>query len=814
MAGLLAQFAQDTRYAVRHARRAPFFALTVIAIVTISVGATAAMVGVLRATLLNPLPYPQSGKLVSIADRNLKGFEANGLVSVLRTVDLAGLQHNGHKVFSRVGFYYSDDSTLVLGSETPIGVSAVGVSDDFFSVVGTTPKLGRGIVASDGVRNAPEVVVLSDRLWKSAFAADANVVGRVIRLGTVQATVVGVMPEEFNLPAGTQLWHPGHISAANFGGYRGEGSRFVEVVARLDSAESASSAREECALLSAQLAKAYPDTDGAWAFDVVTLRDSLFGDYRRALLLIAAAVGLVLLVATVNIASLQLSRNAARAQEFGVRSALGVTPGRLVRQLLTESMLLVFAGAVCGVGLAAVILRGVVALLPAALVRVEQPHVDAGVLVFSCMTALAVGMVTGIAPALRSARASLSLAGARTTVGRPKLLGRSFASVQIALALVLLTLSAGVIKNLYGLLHTPLGYDAAQLQTFSVDLPWAFDMGKGHRIYQQVEDALNAMPGVESAGAVTALPLSSFSARRTFDIGGAEPTPRHDAVVAQARNVSPGYLHTLRIPLHGGRDFAARDSDANTPSVVLINETLAGRYFPGRNPVGQRLVTQVGVSGTETMTSEIVGVTGDVRGSGGTLDGMVQPEVYYPEGGGWPHMQFAVRTTLPASTLEPAVRRIVAGLGGAASVGHYSTLANTLDRSLAQPRLNAGLLAAFAGLSLVLVVVGVYGLTAFDVSQRVRELGLRIALGSTRGAVFLLLLRDAGRMLAVGVLAGLGLSYVASRLLMSSVAGGRSSDMTAMLAMTLLLGVAVIAATLVPARRAAGIDPIEALRSE
>jgi predicted permease len=808
---------QDIGYAVRQLRLAPFFSLTAISTLALAVGATAAMVGVLRATLLNPLPYPRPGQLVSISDRNLKGFESNGLVSVLRTADLAGLKDDGRPVFSGMGFYYSDDSTLAVDAGTPFAVDAVGVSDDFFSTIGTAPLLGRAVMAADGVRNAPEVVVLSYGLWKSMFAGDPKVVGRTVKLGTAQATVAGVMPESFNLPAGTQLWHHGHISAANFGGYRGEGSRFVEVIARVWPSETPSKVKAQCALLSARLASMYPDTDAAWAFDVTTLRDGLFGDYRRALLLIAAAVGLVLLVATVNIASLQLSRNAARAHEFAVRRALGVTPARLVRQLLTESTVLVFAGSLAGVALAAAILRGVVTLLPAALLRVERPHVDLPVLAFSCAIAVAVGLLTGAAPALRSAGAELQLAGSRTgsrtVAGRPKLLGRGFAALQIALALVLLTVAGAVLKNLYALLHVPLGYDTAQLQTFTVDLPWGYDMGKAHRLYRAVEEAVSAMPGVTGAGAASSLPLTSFSQRITYDIAGAAPTPRHDAVVAQERNVSAGYLQAMRTPLVAGRAFTARDSEPKAPSVILINRTLAAHYFAGRDPVGQRLTTPVGVEG-QMLTSEIVGVTGDARGTGGSLDAEVQPEVYYPENGGWPHMQFAVRTTIPASALEPALRRLVTGLDASASVGHYSTLAYVLDRSLAQPRLNAGLLASFAGLSLALVVMGVYGLIAFDVSQRMRELGLRIALGCSRGAVFLLLLRDAGRILFAGLFAGAVLSFFASRALAAAVVEHGSNDVGLSLATAALLSLAVLGATLVPASRAARIDPMEALRNE
>ena len=805
-------FVRDLRFTLRQLRRTPFFTLTILLTLTLAIGATTAVSGVLRATLLNPLPYPHAEQLVQVRDHNLHGFKTNGLMTVARAGDLANLQHDGHKVFSRLGYNYFNDGQITLPNQEPIRTSAASVSGGFFQTIDTPALLGRTIRASDDVRGAPLVAVLSHRLWMSVFSGDRHVLGHTVRFGSDQATVIGVMPETFGLPAGIDLWYAGYFPGSSSPSYRGDGYRYVQLIARLDPAESLHSAAQQTDLLAAQLARSFPQTDAPWGFEVASLRAGLFGDYRQALLLVSAAVGLVLLVGAVNIAGLQLSRNAAREAEFAIRSALGVSRLRLARQLLTESVLLVLAGSLTGVLFGAALLQTFATQLPAALLRIEKPHIDPFTLVVACVVALSVGLFTGLLPAMQSTHASITRNTQRSIGRRTRQLGSAFTVAQVALALVVLTLSAAVLQQLYALLHTSLGFDTAQIQGCSIDLPWAMPFEKRGTFYRQVENSIAALPGVASVGAVTVLPLGDFSLRRTFDIAGQPPTPNHDSVIAEGRAFTTGYLRTMHIPLLAGRTFTESDEQPKAPSVMLVNHTFATRYFAGRDPVGQRLLTRSGVAGQEN-SSEIVGVIGDVRGTDGTLQSSPQPEVYNANDGNWPHMQFAIRSTLPAASLEQEIHHAVGALDSTASVGPLTPLAASIDRSLQQPRWNAALLTSLAALSLLLVFVGVYGLVAFHVAQRTREIGVRLALGATRGAVVGLLLRESTRLLLAGLALGAVGSWFAIRLLADGVT--THSDLPILVVSTVcLLSMAVLCATLIPARRAASIDPMQALRTE
>lgn len=579
---------QDLRFALRQLRRAPFFSVTVILTVAIGIGATAALAAVLRATLLSTLPYPKPGRLVSLSDQNLRGFRSNGLVAVPRAADLATLQQEGKPLFSSVAEFYPNAGQLAPGGQPPLSAQGAAVSGTFFQTFGVPAQLGRNLLPADDVLGTGLTLVLSDHLWRTAFGADPHMLGRAVRLGTEQATVIGIMPARFAYPAGVDLWYPAHLAAMNFGGYRGEGTRFVQVIARLAPPATLDAARTGTAVLAHRLAVAYPATDAAWAFAITPLRSSLFGPLRQGLLLLSCAVTLILFVVAVNIAGLQLARNARRAPEFALRAALGISRRRFLAQMATESTLLLGIGSLCGLAFAHLSLHVLRSRLPASVILVEQPHLDLSTIL---LTSLIAGLITLFLAILGAVRSPRQIGLGRIATRGSRRFGRLFSAAQIALTLVLLTLSAAVLSSLYHLLDTALGFDTGHVLTCSVDLSWNVEGPVRHRLYQQAEEQIAALPGVQSVGSTDALPLTEFSARATFDIAGHAPTPQHDAVQAQTRSFSPGYLRTLRIPLLAGRLFTARDADPRMPPVLAVNQAFARRYFPTANPVGQHLVS-------------------------------------------------------------------------------------------------------------------------------------------------------------------------------------------------------------------------------
>jgi predicted permease len=420
------------------------------------------------------------------------------------------------------------------------------------------------------------------------------------------------------------------------------------------------------------------------------------------------------------------------------------------------------------------------------------------------------GVLCGTVPALQFGRTSerdLLSSGQNRVAHGTKRFDRGFVTLQLALALVLLALASNLLQHLSGLLHLRLGYETSHVLTTSVHLPFGTDMKKAHRFHQQLEQSLALLPGVESVGAIDALPLSSVMFPRSMDVQGQAISPRHDSVTVESRSITPGYLATLRIPLIAGRQFTDRDAERGTPDVVMVNQSFASRYFPQGNAIGKHLTMA-------RETAEIVGVVSDVRGTGGDLAGPICPEVYSPENGGWPDMQFVLRTTLPASALEPAMKQRLAALDSGLALGPVTLLAGSLDQALLLPRLNTGLLTGLAVLALVLTLIGVYGVVAFSVSQRTREIGVRIALGSTRSAVVQMLLRESTAILMAGLALGVAGALLATKLLRAAVPGINASVAGTLATASLLLAAAVLGASLIPARRASLIEPVEALRSE
>lgn len=795
-------FLADLRYALRQLRRAPGFTFSSVLTLALAIGATTALVSVLRATLLNPTAFPRIGELVSLQDANLKGRPSNGIMALPRSAELRDLRGaDGKPVFSALARFYLDTPAISVNGREPVSVSLAASSGEFFEALGTAPLLGRPFTPRDDQFGAPSVAVISYGLWQRLFAGDPRIIGRSVRINGEPTTVVGVMPRAFRYPSGVDIWKPARFSPATFGAYRGQGTRFWNVIAR--AAKPLEETRQSAALLAARLAHAYPATDAEWGFQVVPLRDNILGEYRQALFLLSAAVAMLLAIACANVAGLQLSRNAAREGEVAIRRMLGISGARLLRQLATESLVLFAIGGGLGVLLAGALLRALAAALPSALLSFAAPRLDAATLGATLALTLLTGLACGLAPALQfGVRAPRQ---GQTVIANTRRFGQAFAGAQTALALVMLALASALLGQLYRLARAPLGFEPARVLAVSAHLPFGTEPAVIHRFYTELAERFRALPGVEAVGAIDALPLQSFSVLRQADIVGRPPTPHGDLTTAEGRTFTPEYLAVMHIPLLAGRNFTRQDAEPNAPAVVLINQAFQRKYFPNEDPVGKHLRNERG-------TVEIVGVAADTHGTGGALDAPASPETDQPEQGYWPDMHFVLRTTLPAPALDHVLRRETAALNPGVALGELAPFTKEVDRALAGPRLNTGLLAALAGLALALVLTGVYGVVAYAAAQRTRELALRLALGAPRHAIFRMLLRESGLVAAPGLIAGLAGAWAGLRLLPDALRA--HGGFLPVAAAGALLALAITLAGTLPARRAALTDPAQVLRSE
>jgi predicted permease len=792
---------QDLRYAMRQMLRSPGFTLAVVLTMALGIGANTAIFSVVEATLLRPLPYPGADRIVRISDERTRGDSTGGLVGVLRFYDL---EQRNRSFDSVAFFYFGDSSTLIYGTHLPESVYCAGASGQFWRVLGGKAMLGRTFHEQDDLPNAPPVVVLGYGLWEGAFGRDRAIVGKAVTINKQPATVIGVMPRGFDYPGKADMWKPAQFDPNGWKGYRGDGSRFLNVIARRKPGVSQRWAESELAALGEQLASEHPDTDGPWRFRSVSLRDSLYGQVKPALLVLAAASFLLLLIACVNVANLLLSKATAREAEITLRQALGASRGRVLRQILTESILLAFGGGLIGVGAAGILVRIAAARLPGILGTPDAIRLDWRVATMELAMASGAGILFGLAPAWRTLHRGLN---SRMKDGETRMAGASgsrlrggFIAVQVGLSMVLLVGACLLAQSLWKLTGTPLGFEPERLVTFQVVLPWESKPENADRFFTEAQRRIEALPGVEAAGQISAPPTVGWHTRSSFDTDWMARTPHRDAVNVEVRAIRGNYLRAMGIPLLAGRDFRAADK-----SVVLVNEEFVRRYLPLGNPVGRHLVNDQSV--------EVIGVIGNVRGTAGSLAAAVQPEVYFPANGlngGW----FVIRSAVPAEVLEPEIRRAIHEVDSQQSIGHVQTMEDRLSSAVAQPRLNMALLVAFAGIALVLACVGIYGVVAYSVAQRRQEIGVRMALGATRGQISLLFLRRTIAAALIGLGGGGVATLFLTRLLRSQLYGITPNDPRTFSVAVLLLLVPVLAASLRPALRAASLDPVEALRTE
>ena len=807
-------FIQDLKYAARTLARARGFATLAILTLALGIGGTTAIHSVVDAVLLEPLPFPDAGRLV--VPRSLD--RATGDDWALAHADFLDWRDAG--IFQHVAVFQRTEMDLA-GQGDPMRVAVTNVSEQFFDALGTPASLGRTLQPGDNALDRASVVVLTDALWRSRFGADPDIVGTVIRMNGLERTIVGVLPAGIAWPSDTEVWAPLRIVNPAAVMLASRDNFTYEGIARLAPGETLESTRARLATLAQRVELEHPATRTNVTITAMPIAQALLGDtLPRTLWLLLGAVALVLLIGCVNIANLMLARAGARQRELALRTALGATRGRLVRQILTESAVLAAIGGVLGTVLAVWCVSILTTIAPATIPRIADTRVSYAALGVALLLSIGCAFMFGLIPALQASAtrpgSALGEGSQRLAGGRRARQGRSvLVIVEMAIALMLLTGAGLLTHSLFNLQNTDPGFQTARVLTFSVALPSApgsrYASPTARRaLFQNGLERLTAIPGVEAASMASALPVGAggfYISRGFLAEGWAEP-PATTAVEGNWNVVAPGFFGTLRIPLLRGRDFTARDDSASTP-VIIINASFAARLFPGENPIGKRVRSWPADAGLR----EVVGVVDDVRYYG--PDDANMPLVYVPHGQDpFGRMRFVVRTTGERANVVAAARREIAALDPDVALALVSTMDEAVQTALATPRFTTYLLGGFAGMALLLVAVGLYGVLSYGIAQRTREIGIRMALGARTGTVLRMVVREAVVLVTLGIAVGGAGALVLSSVMESLLFEVTPTDPATMAVVVAILATVGAVAAWVPAMRATRVDPLIALRSE
>jgi putative ABC transport system permease protein len=809
--GQMSVIGQEIVHAARSLRKNLGF--TAAAVVTLALGlsSTTAIFSVVDSVLLRPLPFPEAERIVVPESRNV----ATGERWSITYGDF--IDWRDHHVFEYVAAYQDAQMDLT-GPDEPVRVQAAAVAPQFFGALGARAAMGRLLAPSDYPVDAPRAVVISDRLWRTQFGGRADVVGLTVEVNATQRPIVGVLPPGVRWPLEADLWVPLRFSTEQDADLQRRDNYVFSGIARLKPGATREGTRAMMATLAARVSAAQP----VIRKDVTTvptpvLQWLLGPTTPRALWLLLGAVALLLLIGCVNVANLQLARAAARQRELAVRTALGASRARLVRQMLVESAVLGLAGGALGMVLARGMVRLIVVAAPADVPRIGAAALNLPAVGFALAVSIAVALLFGLAPAAHAARSDPHLAlgdgGTRTSAGRAGArTRRALVVVELALSVVLLVGAGLALRSIARLHGVRPGFDPTNVLTASISLPGA-RYGTDAQVVAfmyQLRDRLAAAPGVEAAGIASASPLGGggFYLGRSMVAQGRDPVPANEVPVGWTVT-TPGYFAALGLPLRRGRDFTARD-DSTAPPVMIVNETFARTMFGTQDAIGRRAMS----SRDEKVYREIVGVVGDVRYAGARDSARALVWVPYAQKNAWGQGIVTVRTRGAPQGAVAVLRRELRALDGGIAIANVLTMDQAMARSVAGDRLVAILLGAFAALALLLAAVGVFGVLSYTVTQRSHELGIRMALGARRPDVMTLVARETLPMVGAGVLIGLAAGLALARLMRALLYEVQPTDPATLAGVAALLAAVGVLAALVPARRAARVDPVIALRNE
>ena len=803
---------KDISYGVRGLWKRPGFTVVAVLTLALGIGANTAIFSVVNAVLLRPLQFRDPDQLVMIwEDAAFIGFPRN-TPAPANYVDWK----NQTQSFADVAATHELTFNLT-GDGEPERVAAYGVTANFFPLFGVAPALGRGFTPEDDRPGAHKVVVLSQGLWQARYAGDSQIINRDIQLDGEKYTVVGIMPAGFQFfESDVRLWVPLALDAEDLAS---RGNHYLKVVARLKPGVTLNQAQADVAAVTTRIAKDHPDDmfDGKLGSLVTPLREELTGDVRGSLFVLLVAVAFVLLIACANVAGLLLARAVSRRREIALRVALGASRRRVIRQLLTESLLLSAAAGILGSILAYFSFAFLQKLIPEQMTLLTSLNLDLRILLFTLALSLATGVIFGLVPALQSAKVDLNNALKQSTrVTSTGWLRSALIVFEVALSIVLLVGAGLLIQTLFQLFNQYAVLQPQQVLTMRTVLPLTKykELPQRNGFYQQVLGRIEHLPGVTAAGYTTSLPLLwKGGTTDFFPEGTKDPLPGM-AYDANHRQVSANYLQAMNIPLRQGRYFTDHDNENSMP-VAIVNETMARQYWPGQNALGRRF--RLGDATENTPWRQVVGIVADIRQMG--LDEPVKAEMYFPyqqtkEYNFYAPRDLAIRTSGDTSNVVSSVRQIIREVDPDQPISKVATMSEVLGVEAAPRRMGMIMLAAFAGLALLLASLGIYGVLAYFVNQHTNEIGVRMALGATQQNILGLVLKKGMGLTLLGTGIGLAVSFALTRLMSSLLFGVKPSDPLTFVAVPVLLAAVALVACLIPARKAMKVDPMIALRYE